>query len=119
MLVWAHPNPDHLDNKMDRLFFQALLMYVSDVREGREVLSLLQVMVMQHFSATALIMFPELWVLGPLRWWIPWLVQCICAYLAMWMGYSPLLRKYMSQEDWEDAAVQGRVEMRRPGKKQQ
>ncbi|EXJ56785.1 hypothetical protein A1O7_07129 [Cladophialophora yegresii CBS 114405] len=119
MLVWAHPNPEGLADKMDRLFFQTLLMYVSDVREGKAALSLWQVMVVQHFSATALIMFPGLWILGPLRWWIPWVVQSICAYLALWMGYTPLLEKYMSQEDWEDKVVQERVGMWRRGKKEQ
>ena len=32
---------------MDRLFFQALLMYISDVSENKASLSLLQVMLMQ------------------------------------------------------------------------
>jgi hypothetical protein len=47
ILVWAHPNPEHMDDKMDRLFFQTLLMYVSDVREGKVGISLLQVMIIQ------------------------------------------------------------------------
>ena len=63
-------------------------------------------------------MFPNIWVLGPLRWWIPWIFQCICAYIAMCMGYKPLLRKYMSQEDWEDEDVQERVGMWRKEKKE-
>ncbi|KIW65281.1 hypothetical protein, variant [Phialophora macrospora] len=117
ILLWAHPNPEHMDDKMDRLFFQTLLLYLSDVSEGKERLDLLQVMIIQHFSATALIMFPKLWILGPLRWWIPWAFQCLCAYLAMWMGYTPLLRRYMSQEDWEDEDVQERVGMWRKEKK--
>ncbi|EXJ73992.1 uncharacterized protein A1O5_02286 [Cladophialophora psammophila CBS 110553] len=100
-----------MDDKMDRIFFQNLLMYVSDVSEGKERLSLLQVMLMQHVSATALIMLPNLWFLGPLRWWIPWLFQCLCAYVALWMGKKPLLRKYMSVEDWEDEDVQERIGM--------
>ncbi|KIW17101.1 hypothetical protein PV08_04292 [Exophiala spinifera] len=48
-LVWAHPNSDDVgDSKMDRLFFQNLLMYVSDVVEGKERLSILQVMLTQY-----------------------------------------------------------------------
>ncbi|KAK6379688.1 hypothetical protein LTS17_005760 [Exophiala oligosperma] len=44
ILLWAHPNPNDMDDKMDRLFFQNLLMYVSDVAEGKERSSILQVM---------------------------------------------------------------------------
>lgn len=47
MLVWAHPNPDDMDGKLDRLFFQNILMYVSDISEGKEKMSLGQVMLMQ------------------------------------------------------------------------
>ncbi|KAJ9615584.1 hypothetical protein H2200_001659 [Cladophialophora chaetospira] len=117
IMVWAHPNPTDMEDKMDRLFFQCLLFYVSDISEKKAPLSLLQVMIMQHFSATALIMFPNLWILGPLRWWIPWIFQCICAHIAMWMGYKPLMKKYMSQEEWEDKDVQERVGMRKKEKK--
>jgi hypothetical protein len=56
-------------------------------------------------------MFPTLWILGPLRWWVPWVFQCMCAYIAMWMGYKPLLKKYMTQEEWEDENVQERLGM--------
>lgn len=48
ILLWAHPNPDDMEDKMDRLFFQNLLMYVSDVAEGKERLSILQVMLVQY-----------------------------------------------------------------------
>jgi hypothetical protein len=47
MLVWAHPNPDDMNDKMDRLFFASLLGYVSEVSEKKASLSLLQVMLMQ------------------------------------------------------------------------
>lgn len=47
LLVWAHPNPDDLDERMDRLFFQNLLMYVSDVAEGKEKLDVAQIMLTQ------------------------------------------------------------------------
>ncbi|KIW83376.1 hypothetical protein Z517_02621 [Fonsecaea pedrosoi CBS 271.37] len=93
MLIWAHPNPKDMDDKMDRLFFQTLLLY------------------RRHISATALVVLPGLTFLGPLRWWIPWLFQCLCAYLALWLGRKPLLKKYMSAEDWEDEDVQERIGM--------
>ncbi|OAG45697.1 hypothetical protein AYO21_00333 [Fonsecaea monophora] len=93
MLIWAHPNPKDMDDKMDRLFFQTLLLY------------------RRHISATALVVLPGLTFLGPLRWWIPWLFQCLCAYLALWLGKKPLLKKYMSVEDWEDEDVQERIGM--------
>ena len=48
ILVWAHPNPDDMDEKMDRLFFQSLLMYVSDIAEKKESMSLTQIMLMQY-----------------------------------------------------------------------
>jgi hypothetical protein len=46
-LIWAHPNPDDMDERMDRLFFQNLLKYISDVAEKKEPLSILQIMLMQ------------------------------------------------------------------------
>jgi hypothetical protein len=58
ILVWAHPNPDDMDEKMDRLFFQNLLMYVSDVAEGKEKLSVLQVMLTQYVFVTLFVPFP-------------------------------------------------------------
>ncbi|KAK5467854.1 hypothetical protein LTS15_000827 [Exophiala xenobiotica] len=90
ILVWAHPNPDDMDEKMDRLFFQNLLMYVSDVAEGKEKLSLLQVMLTQA------------WFLGPLRWWIPYQFQALCAVMARWAGMKPFIKKYMSEREWEE-----------------
>lgn len=50
LIVWAHPNPDDMDDKMDRLFFQNVLMYVSDVAEEKEKLSVPQAMLMQYVS---------------------------------------------------------------------
>ncbi|KAK5456385.1 hypothetical protein LTR20_009326 [Exophiala xenobiotica] len=110
ILVRAHPNPDDMDEKMDRLFFQNLLMYVSDVAEGKEKLSVLQVMLTQrqpgvvnrHVSATALVWFPRAWFLGPLRWWIPYQFQALCALMARCAGMKPLIEKYMSEQEWEE-----------------
>ncbi|KAL6249010.1 hypothetical protein RBB50_004073 [Rhinocladiella similis] len=108
ILLWAHPNPDDMEDKMDRLFFQNLLMYVSDVAEGKERLSILQVMLVQHASATAMIWFPTAWFLGPLRWWIPYQFQTICVAIARLWGMKPLMKKYVSDEEWEE--VQQRIE---------
>jgi hypothetical protein len=36
----------------------------------------------------------------------------------MWMGYAPLMRKYIPQEDWEDEDVQERVGMWRREKRE-
>jgi hypothetical protein len=47
ILVWAHPNPKDMDDKMDRYFFTCLLRYISDVSEKKEQLSLLKVMLIQ------------------------------------------------------------------------
>ena len=46
-LIWAHPNPDDMDERMDRLFFQSLLLYLSDISDGKEQMSILQIMRMQ------------------------------------------------------------------------
>ncbi|KIX01657.1 uncharacterized protein Z518_09383 [Rhinocladiella mackenziei CBS 650.93] len=62
MMVWAHPE-DVGDEKMDRLFFQNMLMYVSDVSEGKEKLSLFQVMLMQYVSPLSY--FPAIFGTGP------------------------------------------------------
>lgn len=47
ILLWAHPDPDDFDERMDRLFFQNILIYISDVAEKKESLSVLQIMAMQ------------------------------------------------------------------------
>jgi hypothetical protein len=45
LLVWAHPSD--VDEKMDRLFFQNLLMYISDIREKKKGMDVLQLCLMQ------------------------------------------------------------------------
>ncbi|KAF2027518.1 hypothetical protein EK21DRAFT_71764 [Setomelanomma holmii] len=68
----AQAHPDGVPEPMDRLFFENLLRYLSDVTEEKATLSLIQVMLMQHATASALVLFPTAWWLGPLRWWVPW-----------------------------------------------
>ncbi|KIV95648.1 hypothetical protein PV10_03274 [Exophiala mesophila] len=107
MLVWAHPNPDDMEGKLDRLFFQNVMIYMSDAFEGKEKMSLSHVMLMQHVTETALIMFPKLWLLGPLRWWIPLQLQALGSAIARWSGKKPLMEKYSSKEEWE--SIQDRI----------
>lgn len=45
-------------------------------------------------------MFPTAWWLGPLRWWIPFKFQAICAWIGKCCGYTALMREYTSDEDW-------------------
>jgi hypothetical protein len=45
MYMWAHP--EAVPDPMDRLFFQCLLGYLSDVYEKKQSMSVLQVMVNQ------------------------------------------------------------------------
>lgn len=54
-----------------------------------------------------MVMFPRLWVLGPLRWWIPLQLQGIISAVARWSGTKPLMEKYCSKEEWE--SVQERI----------
>jgi hypothetical protein len=48
LYVWAHPNG--VPAPMDRMFFENLLRYLSDVDEGKRSLSLVQVMLMQYVA---------------------------------------------------------------------
>ncbi|KAH7090492.1 hypothetical protein FB567DRAFT_292954 [Paraphoma chrysanthemicola] len=98
--VWAHP--DKVAEPMDRLFFENLLRYLSDVTEKKAKLSLIQVMLMQHATASALVLFPTAWWLGPLRWWVPWKLQGLIAWVGKGCGYTALMREYTSEEDWEE-----------------
>ncbi|KEF63752.1 uncharacterized protein A1O9_01730 [Exophiala aquamarina CBS 119918] len=106
-LLWAHPSPDDMDQKMDRLFFQNLLLYLSDISNGKEQMSILQIMLMQHVAATAMVIFSGAWFLGPLRWWVPWKLQALGATIAQWRGKKTLMQQYLSKEEWED--VQSRI----------
>jgi hypothetical protein len=71
---------------------------------------------LRHVSASALIFLPKIWPLGPLRWFLPWLLQAFFAHIGMLFGYKPLLREYMTAEEWESADVQERVGRRKGGK---
>ncbi|KAJ4297701.1 hypothetical protein N0V90_005596 [Kalmusia sp. IMI 367209] len=96
--LWAHP--EKVPDPMDRLFFQTLLGYISDVYEKKAPMSVLQIMVTQHASATAMVMFPRAWWLGPLRWWIPWQLQGLAATIGRFFGYKGLIEKHTAPEEW-------------------
>ncbi|KAF2741169.1 hypothetical protein EJ04DRAFT_548110 [Polyplosphaeria fusca] len=99
MYVWAHP--DGVEEPMDWLFFSNLLRYISDVAEKKRVMDPFYVMTAQHASATALVWFPRVKWLGPLRWWLPWKFQGGIAWVAKMMGYRALLKEYTPKEEWE------------------
>ncbi|KAK4903460.1 hypothetical protein LTR27_000391 [Elasticomyces elasticus] len=88
ILNWAHP-PD-TPHAMDTPFFEQLLRHVSDRHEMGKMPDVLQVMLMQHVSASALVWFPRATWLGPLRWWVPWKIQAGLAGLAGMLGYVSL-----------------------------
>ncbi|KIM96174.1 hypothetical protein OIDMADRAFT_33556 [Oidiodendron maius Zn] len=98
-LLWAHP--DNVHQAMDRIFFTNLLLYFSDIHEKRVSLNPFQIMLMQHNSSTTSVWFPTVTWLGPLRWWVPWVVQASFAAVGRLAGMAPVMEKYTSKEDWE------------------
>jgi hypothetical protein len=56
----------------------------------------------RHATASALVVFPKAWFLGALRWWVPWKLQGMIAWVGMKCGYMALMRDYTSEKDWED-----------------
>ncbi|KAF2873274.1 hypothetical protein BDV95DRAFT_490900 [Massariosphaeria phaeospora] len=99
LYVWAHP--DSVSSPMDRLFFENLLQYVSDIHEKKAKMDMIQIMVTQHASDTAMVMFPRAFWLGPLRWWVPWKLQATVAAVGRLMGYRALMERYTEKEEWE------------------
>ncbi|KAH6618634.1 hypothetical protein C7974DRAFT_400527 [Boeremia exigua] len=97
--VWAHPDADEW---MDRLFFENLLKYVSDASEGKVKIDMVQMLVTQHASATALVVFPTAWWLGALRWGLPWVVQAAVARVGRLCGYRALMKKYTEEGEWKE-----------------
>jgi hypothetical protein len=58
----------------------------------------------RHATASALVLFPTAWWLGPLRWWVPWKMQGLIAWVERRRGYREVLREYVTQEEWEICA---------------
>jgi hypothetical protein len=88
LLVWAHPKG--VPEPMDEQFFIALFKILGEASEKGKMPDLLQLMLSQHVTATAIVMFPRAWWLGPLRWMVPWAVQGTLAWVARGLGYVPL-----------------------------
>jgi hypothetical protein len=47
-----------------------------------------------------MVMFPTAWWLGPLRWWVPWVLQGGVAAVGRACGYRALMEEYMPAEEW-------------------
>lgn len=95
LLLWSHPKD--VPESMDDPFFETLLRYLSGAYERRKMPNLFLVMLTQHVSATALVVFPKAWWLGPLRWWLPWMLQGGIAALARLLGYKPLRDEFIKR----------------------
>jgi hypothetical protein len=59
-------------------------------------------MIYRHATASALVLFPTAQWLGPLRWWVPWILQSAVANVGLSCGYRPLMEEYTPREDWEE-----------------
>jgi hypothetical protein len=59
-------------------------------------------MMLRHATASALVLFPTAWWFGPLRWWVPWKLQGLIAWVGRCCGYRALMREYTSAGDWEE-----------------
>jgi len=90
--------PSDVPHPMDDLFFANLLRYISDVVEGKEKLDLFQFMLLNSVTDSAIVMLPSWWFLGPLRWWIPYQVQELMAWIARLQGKTPFMKKYANNK---------------------
>ncbi|KAI5362528.1 putative rmlC-like cupin domain superfamily, rmlC-like jelly roll protein [Septoria linicola] len=97
VLIRAHPAKD--EDLLGALFFEHLFRHLDEAHRARKAPDVVQVMVMQHATDSALVMFPSAWFLGSLRWVIPWALQASVAKVAsMFFGYTPEIKKFMHQE---------------------
>jgi hypothetical protein len=37
-----------------------------------------------------------------MRWWVPWKVQGMIAWVGTCFGYRALMREYTGEEEWEE-----------------
>ncbi|TKX22376.1 hypothetical protein C1H76_5484 [Elsinoe australis] len=86
--------PENVPNPIGGLFFRDIFLYSDDCHVGKAKFDPLQVLLMQHVTDSAPVMFPGAWYLGPARWWIPLRLQGLAAWIAGSMVYSPRLAKY-------------------------
>ncbi|KAF2215464.1 hypothetical protein CERZMDRAFT_94873 [Cercospora zeae-maydis SCOH1-5] len=93
VLIRAHPPAD--DDPLGAVFFEHLFRLLDEAHRAKMAPDLVQVMVMQHATDSALIMFPSVRLLGSLRWRIPWLLQGAIAYVGGLLGYTPEIKRFM------------------------
>ncbi|KAK5119002.1 hypothetical protein LTR62_000213 [Meristemomyces frigidus] len=86
VVVWAHPeatpSPIHIN------FFESLFTLLSAKYEAGKTPDFLQLCLSQHEVASTGVILPRVWWLGPLRWWVPWVMQGALAQVARWSGYQ-------------------------------
>jgi hypothetical protein len=80
---------------MDAAFFLALLSMVDGLAAKRLTMDLSTMGFLfahQHESESAMVMAPSWKVLGPLRWWLPWMLFASAATLRRWLGGTELVQ---------------------------
>jgi len=95
MLVYAHPKDTPQTMGVD--FFEVLLRVLDDAHKKGKAPDLLQLMLTQHESASALVWLPRVSWLGSLRWQVPWALQGGFAALATLLGYKPLPDEFIKK----------------------
>ncbi|PPJ50977.1 hypothetical protein CBER1_06844 [Cercospora berteroae] len=93
VLIRAHPAAEN--DPLGAVFFEHLFRLLDEAHRAKKVPDVIQVMVMQHATDSALIMFPSVSWLGSLRWQIPWLFQGALANLGWLLGYTPEIKRFM------------------------
>ena len=49
-----------------------------------------------------MIWFPTATWLGALRWWVPWKVQALFATVGRFVGLTPMMKRYTSEEEFAE-----------------
>jgi hypothetical protein len=88
MLVIVHPKA--VQDELGAAFFIELFAHLDDAYEKKEMPDILLLMHAQHQTASSNVILPSLWILGPLRWWLPWKLQAGVHALVGWLGYKTL-----------------------------
>ncbi|KAK3669206.1 hypothetical protein LTR78_010903 [Recurvomyces mirabilis] len=86
VVLWAHP--EATPSPMQINFFESLFLLLSEKYEAGQTPDFLQLCLSQQEVATAGVIFPTAWWLGPLRWGVPWIMQSSMAQVARWCGYK-------------------------------
>jgi hypothetical protein len=86
VMVWAHPEIETAAMRVD--FFESLFLLLSEAYEAGRTPDFLQLCLAQHEVALAAVVLPTAWWLGPLRWWVPYMLQASLAKVAQWCGYA-------------------------------